>query len=189
MSAFHAESKHPVATENAGARATVHGVLRNGDLAYTAEYGGNGSDPSYQETSGAPVERDSPLGYHVGWFTIIFLNVGQMIGTGVFSTRTYFQFRLSITKTWTSRKIDMLLTQCLYSRHYIKVIGIRGFKPDILGYRPGYFRLGTGGLLGIGILFPKPIRRRSRVSRTGIPTTEIFLSYGVRGPVCALVIQ
>ncbi|CZS89791.1 related to methionine transport protein, high affinity [Rhynchosporium graminicola] len=36
--------------------------------------------------SGAPVERESPLGYEVSWFTIVLLNVGQMVGTGVFST-------------------------------------------------------------------------------------------------------
>ena len=89
MSAFHATRKFPVVTEDTGAIAIDQGVLRKGDLAYTAEEGGNGSDPSYQETSGAPVERDSPLGYHVGWVTILFLNVGQMIGTGVFSTRTH----------------------------------------------------------------------------------------------------
>jgi hypothetical protein len=39
-----------------------------------------------QDGNGAPVEQISPLGYHVGWFGILFLNVSQM-GTGVFSTR------------------------------------------------------------------------------------------------------
>ncbi|KAF2731965.1 amino acid transporter [Polyplosphaeria fusca] len=42
--------------------------------------------PVYQDGSGAPVEQISPLGYHVGWFGILFLNVSQMVGTGVFST-------------------------------------------------------------------------------------------------------
>jgi amino acid transporter len=42
--------------------------------------------PVYQEGTGAPVEVASPLGYHVGWFGILFLNVSQMVGTGVFST-------------------------------------------------------------------------------------------------------
>jgi hypothetical protein len=51
------------------------------------EYGGNESKPSYQEASGALVENVSPLGLQVTWFTTIFLNIGQMIGTGVFSTR------------------------------------------------------------------------------------------------------
>lgn len=63
-------------------------VLRDGDLAYVREKGGNESGPSYQEAVGAPVERNSPLGYHVGWLTVIFLNVNQMVGTGIFSTRT-----------------------------------------------------------------------------------------------------
>jgi hypothetical protein len=41
----------------------------------------------YQDDNGAPVEQVSPLGYHVGWAGVLFLNVSQMIGTGVFSTR------------------------------------------------------------------------------------------------------
>ncbi|KAG4220649.1 hypothetical protein PC116_g30872 [Phytophthora cactorum] len=65
-------------------------VIRDGDLAYTLEKAGNGSKPSYQEAAGAPVESKSPLGYHVGWLTVIFLNVNQMIGTGIFSTRKIF---------------------------------------------------------------------------------------------------
>lgn len=60
---------------------------KNGSLEYVAQQGENGSVPTYQEASGAPVEIRSPLGYRVEWVTIIFLNIGQMIGTGVFSTR------------------------------------------------------------------------------------------------------
>lgn len=62
-------------------------LLRDGNLAFTRVQGGNDSKPTYQEAIGAPVESNSPLGYHVGWLTIIFLNVNQMIGTGIFSTR------------------------------------------------------------------------------------------------------
>ena len=62
-------------------------VLKVGSLAFVGEQGGNGSLPTFQEASGAPVEQESPLGYKVQWITIIFLNIGQMIGTGVFSTR------------------------------------------------------------------------------------------------------
>lgn len=62
-------------------------VEKNGSLEYVAQQGENGSVPTYQEASGAPVEVRSPLGYRVEWFTIIFLNIGQMVGTGVFSTR------------------------------------------------------------------------------------------------------
>ena len=61
--------------------------VTDGSLKYTREKGGNDSQPSYQEASGAPVESRSPLGYSVGPVTIIFLNVSKMIGTGVYSTR------------------------------------------------------------------------------------------------------
>ncbi|KLU91233.1 high-affinity methionine permease [Magnaporthiopsis poae ATCC 64411] len=61
-------------------------IIHDGDLAYTHAKGGNGSQSAYQEAVGAPVETKSPLGYHVGWMTIIFLNINQMIGTGIFST-------------------------------------------------------------------------------------------------------
>lgn len=59
----------------------------SGDLQFTAQAGANSSQPTYQEASGAPVEVNSPLGYSVGWITVIFLNLSKMIGTGVFSTR------------------------------------------------------------------------------------------------------
>jgi hypothetical protein len=65
-------------------------VKFDGSLEFVHEYGGNDSKPSYQEASGAPVENISPLGLQVTWFTTIFLNIGQMIGTGVFSTRKSF---------------------------------------------------------------------------------------------------
>lgn len=61
-------------------------IIHDGVLAYTHARGGNGSQAAYQEAVGAPVETRSPLGYHVGWLTIIFLNINQMIGTGIFST-------------------------------------------------------------------------------------------------------
>ncbi|PGG96465.1 hypothetical protein AJ80_09827 [Polytolypa hystricis UAMH7299] len=61
-------------------------VIADGNLEFVREQGGNDSLPSYQEASGAPVEKQSPLGYQVHTFTLIFLNIGQMVGTGVFST-------------------------------------------------------------------------------------------------------
>ncbi|EKD16057.1 high-affinity methionine permease [Drepanopeziza brunnea f. sp. 'multigermtubi' MB_m1] len=73
----------------------VENVIREGNLDFTEERGGNNSGPSYQgmlhlsphfEACGAPVEAESPLGYEVSWCTVILLNVGQMVGTGVFST-------------------------------------------------------------------------------------------------------
>ncbi|KAI0879426.1 high-affinity methionine permease [Hypoxylon argillaceum] len=61
-------------------------VIYDGDLTYTVAKAQNGSGINYQEAVGAPVESKSPLGYHVGWLTVIFLNVNQLIGTGIFST-------------------------------------------------------------------------------------------------------
>lgn len=72
-------------------------VKTDGSLEFVYEYAGNESKPSYQEASGAPVENVSPLGLQVAWFTTIFLNIGQMIGTGVFSTR---KLRIQSTGSW-----------------------------------------------------------------------------------------
>jgi hypothetical protein len=62
-------------------------VITDGSLKFTAVEGGNSAPPTYQEASGAPVETKSPLGYSVGWVTIVFLNLSKMVGTGIFSTR------------------------------------------------------------------------------------------------------
>lgn len=75
-------------TQDAPALTRVNSAeVSDGSLKYTLEKGGNDSQPSYQEATGAPVESRSPLGYSVGPITIIFLNVSKMIGTGVYSTR------------------------------------------------------------------------------------------------------
>jgi hypothetical protein len=64
-------------------------VHKAGSLDYVGEQGGNGSLPTYQEATGAPIEVQSPLGYQVAWYTLAFLNVGQTIGVGIFSTREW----------------------------------------------------------------------------------------------------
>ncbi|KAH8432677.1 high affinity methionine permease [Aspergillus melleus] len=64
-------------------------IIDNGSLHYTAEGGLNSNEITYQEASGAPIEVDSPLGYSVGYVTVIFLNLSKMIGTGVFTTREW----------------------------------------------------------------------------------------------------
>lgn len=82
------DSKEAVEVVPAGnVSSTEVSVIHDGDLAYTVAKAENGSKPSWQEVTGAPVESHSPLGYNVGWLTVIFLNVNQMIGTGIFSTR------------------------------------------------------------------------------------------------------
>ncbi|KAJ5166775.1 uncharacterized protein N7482_005556 [Penicillium canariense] len=60
--------------------------IKDGSLHFTAEGGENSNKLTIQEASGAPVEQHSPLGYSVGWVTVVFLNVSMMVGTGVFST-------------------------------------------------------------------------------------------------------
>lgn len=70
--------------------------LSDGSLDFVAEKGGNDSGVSYQEASGAPVESESPLGYHANMLFLIFLNVGKMIGTGVFSTRKTYSNSFTI---------------------------------------------------------------------------------------------
>lgn len=62
-------------------------VAQDGSLHYTVDEGINNAKVTYQEASGAPVETKSPLGYSVGWMTVLCLNVSMMVGTGVFSTR------------------------------------------------------------------------------------------------------
>ncbi|KAL4889340.1 amino acid permease-domain-containing protein [Aspergillus ambiguus] len=61
-------------------------VIHDGNLKYMVGEGANSSRRTYQEASGAPIETTSPLGYSVGFVTVVFLNMGKMIGTGVFST-------------------------------------------------------------------------------------------------------
>ncbi|KAI8954330.1 high-affinity methionine permease [Xylaria longipes] len=77
----------PTATSSAGRDSSSDlEIIHDGDLTYTVATAHNGSGVAYQEAVGAPVENRSPLGYHVGWATVTFLNINQMIGTGIFST-------------------------------------------------------------------------------------------------------
>lgn len=71
------------------------GEFSDGSLKYVGERGGNDAPLTYQEATGAPVENDSPLGYSVGPVTIVLLNVTYMIGTGIYSTRKYWQVSAS----------------------------------------------------------------------------------------------
>lgn len=67
---------------------TDHVLTADGQ--YLGEKGGNDAPPTYQDASGAPVERHSPLGYSVGPVTITMLNISMMIGAGIYSTRERF---------------------------------------------------------------------------------------------------
>ncbi|KAG6834667.1 hypothetical protein H0H93_008187, partial [Arthromyces matolae] len=68
---------------------SVHDDLEKKGFAEEIDVASVTSIPSYEDaavTAGAPVEKISPLGYHVDSVSVIFLNVSKMIGTGVFST-------------------------------------------------------------------------------------------------------
>ncbi|KAL4883920.1 amino acid permease-domain-containing protein [Aspergillus karnatakaensis] len=60
--------------------------ISTGSAQYIGEKGGNDAPPTYQDATGAPVEKKSPLGYDVGPTTITLLNVTMMIGAGIYST-------------------------------------------------------------------------------------------------------
>lgn len=89
-------------------------ILHDGDFAYTRAKAGNDSGATYQEAVGAPVEVRSPLGYNVGWVTIIFLNVNQMVGTGIFSTR-----ECSNPAWWFMGTLQWLNSSAAYSGNYL----------------------------------------------------------------------
>lgn len=62
-------------------------IIKDGGLTFTAAEGINSTAVTYQDAAGAPVETNSPLGYSVSFWTSLCLNINQMIGTGIFSTR------------------------------------------------------------------------------------------------------
>lgn len=88
-SRFGGANREESATATATATAVDANEITDGKLTFVAAQGGNDSLPAYQEAFGAPVESQSPFGYAVGPVTIIFLNISKMVGTGVYSTRTY----------------------------------------------------------------------------------------------------
>lgn len=127
-------------------------VFKTGNLEFVAEQGDNGAKTTYQEASGAPVEAHSPLPARVQWFTIIFLNLGQMIGTGVFSTRK----SINTTTMWFRN-----LLRCSWLNpqgHWI----CRPFI-DVLGHRLCGLSRWSCGVSRAGIILPFAIRRRSRI--------------------------
>lgn len=85
---FRSKKSEADATSTSNDAISSHEIVSTkGNLKFVVEQGGNGSQPSYQEVSGAPVEAHSSLGYAVGPLTIVLINISKMIGTGVYSTR------------------------------------------------------------------------------------------------------
>ncbi|KAJ5781295.1 hypothetical protein N7457_006455 [Penicillium paradoxum] len=122
------------------------GSSDNDSLRYTTEVGGNTTKATYQEASGAPVEVNSPLGYSVGWVTVVFLNLSKMIGTGVFSTPstvlkgagsvglTLFYWVIGYLMASSSLSVYMEFASCFPSRSGSEVVYLEQSYP-----RPKYF--------------------------------------------------
>ncbi|KAI5369360.1 Putative amino acid/polyamine transporter I [Septoria linicola] len=70
------------------ASSTAHDVneVKDGSLRFVEASGDNTGQTTFQLSAGAPVETTSPLKHNVGPVTIIFMCVGKMVGTGIFST-------------------------------------------------------------------------------------------------------
>lgn len=71
------DKSEPTVTVDTEASDSEPSIIHDGGLAYTRVKGGNGSKATYQEAVGAPVEAVSPLGYHVNWIAVIFLNINM----------------------------------------------------------------------------------------------------------------
>lgn len=115
-------------------------VVKDRGLTYTRAQGGNGSAATYQEAVGAPVESRSPLGYHVGWLTVIFLNVNQMIGTGIFSTRKPYRAVDNLLPPSASSMPSccmyamLTVTSLSLSRNHPEQHGLHRSSPRLLGH-------------------------------------------------------
>lgn len=85
----------------------------------------------YEEAAvnvGAPVELVSPLGYHVGPVSVVFLSVGKMIGTGVFTTRE--RLPLPFSAVCIQLNCYGITTSWIYPEGR----GVCGVESDFLGY-------------------------------------------------------
>lgn len=143
----------------------------------------------YQSTdaSGAPVETISPLGYHVGWAGILFLNVSQMVGTGVFSTRkATTQYSNAILMQCTAgsilRALDSVGLSILYWIFGFINAASMSFSKF---YTKGLFTILTTpscpcNLPRVRILISKSFRRTGCLSGAGIPKTSFSISRHLR---------
>lgn len=74
-------------SEKSSIDATAERHFIHAQLDYVGEKGGNEAEETIQTTAGAPVEVRNPLGYNVGFWTTLLINVSHLVGTGIFSTR------------------------------------------------------------------------------------------------------
>ncbi|CAG8375616.1 unnamed protein product [Penicillium salamii] len=81
-------------------------IIKDSGITFTAAEGFNSTAVTYQDAAGAPVETNSPLGYSVSFWTSLCLNINQMIGTGIFSTRrSYLLHVAQVLTTWKAASI------------------------------------------------------------------------------------
>lgn len=155
--------------------------VAEGNLKFAVEQGGNGSGPSYQEVSGAPVEVHSPLGYAVGPITIMFLNISKMVGTGVYSTRKFHWYSISSIKHLLTLLCDSC---CCFIWDWFGWCQL-----DILVYWLSHCCELIECISRVRILLSKSIGVGGRLSRTSISQAEIPVPAGFRSTICYFVLQ
>lgn len=153
-------------------------IIKDGGLTFTAAEGINSTAVTYQDAAGAPVETNSPLGYSVSFWTSLCLNINQMIGTGIFSTRESVELQ--------SLQFCSLLT---LSKSRLDSRGSRlGWTHyGLLVYRIPSFREHPCTLPGVHLLLPQSIGSRGRIPRTGISIPQIFLPDNICRKACGFL--
>lgn len=175
--------KEPFASATSDSGSPAASVIDDGSLKFVYEQGGNNALPSYQEASGAPVEARSPLGYKVHWVSATMLNIGMMIGTGVFSTR-------ALPPPHIIKNLDHgLFSLTGTSIHNPLRYGIRRPVAHLLDDWLRRRRCQSGRLSGVDLVLPQSLRQRGRLPRTGVPATQVLPADDVRGAVGDPVFQ
>lgn len=146
----------------------THFVLGNG-LAFVGEQGGNGADATYQDVNGAPVEKQNPLGYGVGWWSALFLNITMIIGTGIFSFResflSLFFERVSLKDSFESPQVPRVCGA------HLAVLA--NWSGNLVGR---YLRLSR-----IRLILPQSIRCRGCLPGTSLSPAQVLFPRGICG--------
>jgi hypothetical protein len=147
--------------------------ITHDDLGFVQEEGEGEAEPSYQEAAGAPVEHVSPLGLEVTWFTTVFLNVGEMIGARIYSTRS---FHLHVSEEINSDRTSS--GKCVRRRW------VGWSKHGILSHWVYHCSVTACCLHGTCKLFPPSIRWRGCVSGASVSTAEVSVDGSFRCSIC-----
>lgn len=180
------EKGHDVGVNASDRDSSDEEFVKDGDIAYKVAESANTSIATYQDARGAPVEKQSPLGYSVNTWVSLCLNINQMIGTGIFSTRKTlilaFWLPSCDMRIWFA---DILLPQ---SGHDIERCRVGGFDDDILVYRifaiPEYPLLLPGAI----VVLSQSFWIRRRIPGTSISETAVLLPHGICHKACYLLV-